>query len=117
MTDNNKWSQSPLIPKDIQLIEDAQLSNLERHHLRLLAHCLESFKRMANGSPSGPLPDERARLQWCLDQPALANEEAFISLLLEQFAVAARQLENLAANCKTSPLELTVIDLIEEMSR
>ena len=114
MIDNKKkWSESPLNERDIELIDSAQLSHLERHHLRLLAHCLECFKTMAKGSASGPLPEEKDRMTWCLAQPSLANEEAFISVLLEQFAVAARQLERVAVICKKSPLELTLVDLID----
>ncbi len=112
MDKQQSFPQSPLCMEDIERIEGTGLSILERHHLRLLAHCLECFKEMANESSLGSLPQEKDRLRWCLEQPSLENDQAFISLLLEQFAVAGRQLEKVAALIEIPPLELTLEDLI-----
>ena len=113
MFDQEDFNDSPLRLEEIQKIDATGLSSIERHHLRLLAHCLCCFKSIANGSSLGPLPQEEDRLKWLLAQPALANEEAFASLLLEQFVVAGCQLERLADECKITPLELTLEDLIQ----
>ncbi len=107
---NFRAPQSPLTLHDIQLIEATDLSSLERHHLRLLAHCLVCFQTMAQGSSD--LPGEKIWLQWCLDQPGLSSEKRFISVLLEQFAAAARQLEEIALNFNIPPMELTLEHLI-----
>ena len=114
MADNNRsFSHSPLSFEDVERIESTGLSSLERHHLRLLAHCLECFKKMAGGASSGSLPQEQDRLKWCLDQPNLVNDQAFISVLLEQFAAAGSQLEKVATLIEISPLELTLDDLLQ----
>ena len=112
MFDKKTLDKSPLSLEEISRIEATNLSSLDRYHLRLLAHCLQCFKSMA-GSDSGPLPDEQARLKWCIEQPTLVHERPFISVLLEQFAVAGNQLERLATDCETSPLALTLDDLIK----
>ena len=103
---------SPLSRSDLELIEATLLSSQERHFLRVLAHCLACFKSMGSNTSLGPLPKENIRLQWCLNQPKLANEKSFIPILLDQFNSAGRQLEKLASVLGITPLELTTQDLI-----
>jgi len=45
--------ESPLSLKEIQRVEELNLSILAKHHLRLLAHCLFSFKAMDDRSDNG----------------------------------------------------------------
>ncbi len=109
---NKVLQTSPLSKADIELIESTNLSSIDKHHLRILAHCLECFKVMGNESTSF-LPKEKQRLDWFVSQPALENQTAFISVLYEQFAVAADQLESMAADLNIGPLELTLQHLID----
>ncbi len=104
---------SPLSFEDLQKIESTNFSSLERHHLRLLAHCLFCFKEMNQDNINSlDLPKEEARLSWCLNQPTLSEDQAFISILLEQFSAAAQQLETIASFLEVPPLELTIEHLI-----
>ena len=116
MSDSSKSSLqiSPLSVEDLACIDATSLTSIERHHLRLLAHCLACFKSMANGVSIGPLPNELIRREWFLKQPSLFEEKEFISVLLKQFAIAAGNLERLATDCGVSPLELTLEHLISE---
>ncbi len=113
MDSTRSFPQSPLTLEDIKKIEETGLPSLERHHLRLLAHCLQCFKEMAKNVATGSLPQEQDRLRWCSEQPSLVNDQAFISVLLEQFSAAGSQLEKIANMISTSPLELTLDDLIK----
>ncbi len=99
--------------EELEIINSAKLSLFEKHHIRLLAHCLESFRAMVNGTKSGSLPDENLRLEWLNSQPSLKDQEEFISILLDQFALAGKQLEDLASRYQKSPLGLTVADLVQ----
>ena len=110
-------SYSPLNLSEIERIDSINLSNIDRHHLRLLAHCLASFKEIADDASTGHLPSEQDCLQWLVSQPALAKDKAFIRVLLEQFVVAAIQLDKIADECGISPLELTVNELIDASLR
>lgn len=109
-------NESPLSLKEIKRIEELNLSILERHHLRLLAHCLFSLKAMDCKPDLGKsaLPSEQDRLQWCLNNPNLDNDRQFIDLLLEQFSIAASELENIAENLEKTPMDLTFDDLITD---
>ena len=114
MVNQRSFGNSPLSFEDIQRIDATGLPMLDRHHLRLLAHCLSCFKLMANGSSEQTLPKEDVRLKWLLAQPALSNEREFVFVLLDQLAGAALQLERLAKECDISPLELTLEELINQ---
>lgn len=108
---------SPLSLSDIQKIDATELPSMERHYLRLLAHCLFCFKEIANGSSFGALPSEEDQFQWLLAQPTLSTDKEFAFILLEQFALVANQLERLAEEFRISPLELTLDELIISSSR
>ncbi len=113
MGENRPWGSTSLTKEDIARIDATGLPGLDRHYLRLLAHCLSAFQEMANGATAGPFPDEHVRLKWCQAQSSIANEEDFISVLLQQLSLAARQLEKISSLYGVSPLELTLDDLID----
>ena len=113
MAERPVFGSGPLSRADAEQIEATLLPNLDRHHLRLLAHCLRSFQVIAKPRQSGPLPDQRSLEQWLLVQPQLVDEPQFRDLLLNQFLAAAQQLEDLARQRDLSPLELNLEELIE----
>jgi hypothetical protein len=100
----------------IARIDATLLPQLDRHHLRLLAHCLASFREMS-ADVDGALPDAALRRQWCEQQPVVADDPQFLTLLLDQLNNAAHQLEELADNCSKVPLELSLDDLIAAAER
>ena len=99
--------------EDFHKIEATNLPIVDRYYLRLLAYSLASFKDMVNASSDGSLPLEQYRSQWLMSQPNIANEKDFCAALLEQFDVAAQQLEYLSTCKQISPLALTLQDLID----
>tara|TARA_B100000700_G_C14823178_1_gene750984 strand:- start:140 stop:481 length:342 start_codon:yes stop_codon:yes gene_type:complete len=105
--------ESPLGIEEIQQIEATSLSSLDRHHLRILAHCLACFKEIANNPKEGSFPDEFERHKWLVNHSEFKNDQAFLSVLLEQFSAAASQLEKIASIVQVSPLELTLENLIQ----
>jgi hypothetical protein len=113
MAERPLFGSGPLSRADAEQIEATLLPNLDRHHLRLLAHCLRSFQVIADPRQSGPRPDRRALEQWLLEQPQLVDEPQFRDLLLHQLLAAAQQLEDLARQRNLSPLELNLGELIE----
>ena len=100
----------------IARIDATLLPQLDRKHLRLLAHCLASFREMSPDL-NGALPNAALRRQWCEQQPVVADDPQFLTLLLDQLDNAAHQLEELADNCSKVPLELSLDDLIAAAER
>ncbi|MEI6830904.1 MAG: hypothetical protein WCK64_13800 [Synechococcaceae cyanobacterium ELA445] len=101
----------PLGPGDLQLIESPPLPALERHHLRLLAHCLRCLQQIAGGR-SGPVPPITAIEAWMADQPQIQGDPGFGPVLLVQLQNGAAQLESLAAELGCDPLALDLPQLI-----
>ena len=79
----------------IERIDATLLPQMDRHHLRLLVHCLESFRAMDRAAGDA-LPDAASRRRWCEQQPVVAEDPGFMQSLLLQLDQAARQLQALA---------------------
>jgi len=115
MTDPSSTSaESPLTREMVEQIDASMLPSLERHHLRLLSHCLASFQQMASPECKGPIPALAQQQRWCRDQPLLKNDPEFCDLLLRQFSTAADRLESIADALGITPLELTLGALIDQ---
>ena len=104
---------SPLSKEDINLISLTNLSISEKHHLRMLAHCLQCFKSMSKKNPGGLIPVKEEWLEWCLENPLMLQDDEFVQVMFEQFAGAAIQLERLSNDLKVAPLDLTLSNLID----
>ena len=111
-TFNDNSKNSPLSKEDINLIGLTNLSANEKHHLRMLAHCLQCFKSMSKGNKEGLIPTKEVWLEWCLTNPIMIKDDEFVQVVFEQFSGAAIQLERLSSACKVAPLDLTLKDLI-----
>ena len=109
----DNFTNSPLGKEDINLIGSTNLSVGEKHHIRMLLHCLECFKSMRRGETEGLIPDKEVWLEWCLENPIMLKDDEFVQVLFEQFSGAAIQLESLSNALKVAPLDLTLRDLIE----
>ena len=104
----------PLTRRDAERIEATLLPTLDRHHLRLQAHCLATLKSIAAPRCHGPLPSDEEIQAWCGQQPALRDDSDFQDELLRQFQVISDQLNTLADVCGRTPLELTLDALIND---
>ena len=109
----DNFENSPLTKQEINLIGSTNLSVVEKHHLRMLIHCLRCFKSMRRVNEEGLIPSKDAWLEWCLKNPIMFNDDDFVQVLFEQFSGAAIQLEKLANTLKVAPLDLTLKDLID----
>jgi len=105
---------SPLSNEDINLIAMTNLSIREKHHLRMLAHCLECFKSMSSkDNNEGLIPLKEEWLEWCLENPIMIKDDEFVQVMFEQFSGAAIQLERLSNDLQVAPLDLTLRNLID----
>ena len=109
----DNFENSPLSKEDVNLIGGTNLSASEKHHLRMLLHCLESFKSMSESNVQGLIPEKEVWLEWCLKNPKMLKDDEFVHVMFEQFSGAAIQLERLSNDLKVAPLDLTLRDLID----
>tara|TARA_B100000700_G_scaffold168564_1_gene186140 strand:- start:250 stop:612 length:363 start_codon:yes stop_codon:yes gene_type:complete len=104
---------SPLSKEDVFLIGSTNLSVSEKHHIRMLLHCLMCFKSMSKGNKTRLIPGKEVWIEWCLKNPKMVNDDEFVQVLFEQFSGAAIQLEKLSDALNVAPLDLTLNDLID----
>ena len=109
----NNAENSPLSNEDVNLIAMTNLSIREKHHLRMLAHCLQCFKSMGKQNGEGLIPLKEDWLEWCLKNPIMIKDDEFVQVMFEQFSGAAVQLEKLSKDLKVAPLDLTLRNLID----
>ena len=109
----DNFQTSPSSKEDINLIGTTNVSVGQKHHLRMLLHCLKCFKSMSKGNEKGFIPEKEIWLEWCLENPIMLKDDEFVQVLFEQFSGAAIQLERLSNAVKVPPLNLTLRDLID----
>ena len=96
----------------IERIDSTLLPQLDRHHVRVVSDCLDSFQSMAAPGSNGAIPDENERRLCYQQQPLVADDPTFLDTLLLQLNAAADQLDQLALELGKPPLALTLDDLI-----
>lgn len=104
-------ASSPLSRAEAERLDATLLPQLERHHLRLLAHGLRSFQAMGRGC-RGALPGPQEVDRWLEQQPALADDPGFRSAFRQQLISLGHQLEQIAADAGSTPLALSLEQLI-----
>jgi hypothetical protein len=104
-------ASSPLSRAEAELLDSALLPNLERHHLRILAHGLRSFQAMANRS-EGSLPTPQELDRWLEQQPGLDDDPCFREAFCQQLIGLGQQLAQIAAEAGSTPLALSLEQLI-----
>ncbi len=109
----DNFENSPLSKEDINLIAFTNLSVSEKHHLRMLAHCLQCFKSMSKRNSGGLIPVKEEWLEWCLKNPVMIKDDEYVQVMFEQFSGAAIQLERLSNDLQVAPLDLTLRNLID----
>ena len=111
MSNQSNSFSNPLNKKIIQSIDQLNLSIIQKHHVRLLAHCLEIFKELAKDDMSSCNEDVVLR-EWCQKQSQEFNDKNFNELFYEQMSSAATKLKNFSATIGKNLKELDIDDLI-----
>ena len=74
----------------IQTIDQLNLPIIQKHHIRLLAHCLEIFKEISKDDIS--LFNDDILREWCEKQSQKFNDNNFSELFYKQMSSAAEKL-------------------------
>ena len=93
----------------INTIDRMDLPIMQKHHLRILAHCLIILK--TNTSENSSLYDENLLRKWCNNQSQKFNDQNFQDLLYEQLVSTAKKLNNFSQRCGKTLNELEIDDL------
>ena len=109
---------SPLDPlsnsltlQTIQSIEQLNLPIMQKHHLRILVHCLAILNSISSDN-SFFSDQENLLRQWCNNESRKFNDQNFSDLLYEQLALTAKKLNLFSQKIGKDIKDLDIEDLV-----
>ena len=111
MSNQTNSYSSPLSNEMAQNIDNLNLPIIQKHHIRILAHCLEVLKEIANDDISF-FEEEDLLREWCGRQSQEFQDERFNQIFYEQMSSAAKKLNAFSRHIKKNFKELDLKDLI-----
>ena len=102
---------NPLNMKTIQEIDNLDLPTMKKHHLRILAHCLQILKIInVNDSPGSN--DKNSLREWCDNQSKKFDDKKFSDLFYEQLESTAKKLNTFSKSIGKNIKDLEIDDLV-----
>ncbi len=95
----------------IERIEHLNLSITQRHHVRLLVHCMQVFQDIS-ASNNGIFPTDDLLRFWCQAQANRFNDEQFADLLYQQISTAVETLIKYSKKINKNFFDLDIEDLV-----
>ncbi len=111
MSDQTNSLSSPLSDEIAKNIDQLNLSIIQKHHVRLLAHCLEIFKEIAQDETS-LFEEEELLRKWCEKHSKQFNDKNFNQLFYEQMSSAAKKINSFSKSIEKTFKDLNLDDLI-----
>jgi len=102
---------NPLKIQIIQEIDSLDLPIMQKHHLRILAHCLEVLK-IINIDNRSKLFEKDLLREWCDDQSKKFDDKKFSDLFYEQLELTAKKLISFSQIIGKNIEDLEIADLI-----
>ena len=111
MSNQTDSFSSPINDEVVKIIDELNLPVIQKHHIRLLAHCLEIFKEIAKDDMSSS-EEEILLKEWCQKQSQQFGDENFNELFYEQMSSAAKKLNYFCLRQGKNLKSLELKDLI-----
>ena len=111
MSNHPNSFSSPLNDHIVQRIDQLNLPIIQKHHIRILAHCLEIFKEIAKDDIS-KLDDDKILRAWCEKKSQIFNDKNFNELFYTQMSSAAKKLNSFSERIGKEFIALDLDDLI-----
>ena len=110
------WSK-PFNIEIIQKIDNLDLPVMQKHHLRILAHCLQILK-IINRDDSVEYPNKNLLREWCDNQSKKFDDKKFSDLFYHQLDSTAKKLTTFSQRIgkKIEDLEIDDLRLLVEQS-
>ena len=104
-------SSNPLIIELIQEIDNLDLSIMQKHHLRILAHCLQILK-ITNVDNSLKYQNKNPLREWCDNQSKKFDDKKFSELFYTKLDSAAKKLSTFSQRIGKNIEDLEIDDLV-----
>ena len=102
---------NPFKIETIQEIDNLDLPIMQKHHLRILAHCLQILK-IINQDNSFENQKENPLREWCDNQSKKFDDEKFSDLFYEQFESTSKKLSTFSKKIGKNIEDLEIDDLV-----
>ena len=104
-------SSNPLNMQTIKEIDNLDLPIIQKHHVRILAHCLQIVKCI-KVNDSSELFDKNSLREWCDNQSRVFNDKKFSDLYYAQLDSAAKKLSIFSQRIGKNIEDLEIDDLV-----
>jgi len=111
MSNNFDPSSNPLNIQTIQEIDNLDLTIMQKHHIRILAHCLEILK-IINVDNSLEYQNKNPLREWCDKQSKKFNDKKFSDLFYEQLDSTSKKLSTFSKKIGKNIEDLEIDDLV-----
>ena len=102
---------NPLNIETIQEIDNLDLPIMQKHHLRILAHCLQILK-IINLDNSLEYQNKNSLREWCDNQSKKFDDKKFSDLFYEQLESTAKKLNIFSKRIGKNINDLKIDDLV-----
>ena len=111
MSNNLDPLTNPLNIQMIKEIENLDLPIMQKHHVRILAHCLQILK-IINADESSELCDKNSLREWCDNQSRKFDDKKFSDLFYAQLNSTAKKLNTFSQQIGKNIEDLEIDDLV-----
>ena len=102
---------NPLNIETIQEIDNLNLPIMQKHHLRILAHCLQILK-IINVDNTSENQNKNSLRDWCDNQSKKFDDKKFSDLFYEQLKSTSEKLSTFSKKIGKSIEDLEIDDLV-----
>ena len=102
---------NPLNIEIIQEIDNLDLTIMQKHHLRILAHCLQILK-IINLDNSLKYQNKNPLREWCDNQSKKFDDKKFSDLFYEQLESTSKKLSTFSKKIGKNIEDLEIDDLV-----
>jgi len=102
---------NPLNIQTIKEIDNLDLPIIKKHHLRILAHCLQILKTI-NANDSFEYQNKNPLREWCDNHSRKFNDKKFSDLLYEQLESTSKKLSNFSKQIGKNIEDIGIDDLV-----
>ncbi len=111
MSNNLDPLSNPLNMQTIQEIDNLDLPIMQKHHLRILSHCLQILK-IIYADKSSEYQNKNLLREWCDNQSKKFDDKKFSDLFYEQLESTSKKLSTFSKKIGKNIEELEIDDLV-----
>ena len=116
MSNNFDPLLNPLNIKTIKEIDNLDLPTMQKHHVRILAHCLQILK-IINADNNLGYPQKNSLREWCDNQSKKFDDKKFSDLFYEQLESSSKKLSTFSKKIGKNIEDLEIDDLVLQVEQ